>query len=103
MTLSSDSLDSKDPTLPIKNGKSHRRTESSTNIMSVYDSKDASVNRKTASFTDLASSTFAYFTGFSINDKRDEQADNNSNDRRVQEDSNEKKGEDDGTFSCHLP
>ena len=60
------------------------------------------MNRKTASFTDLATSTFAYFTGFSINDKQDEQADNTSNDRRVQVDSNEKKGEQYSTLSCYL-
>ncbi|KAI8583160.1 hypothetical protein K450DRAFT_224496 [Umbelopsis ramanniana AG] len=91
MTLSSDTLNSKDSSLPPRNGTSHRRTESSTNSLSVYDNKDATVNRKTASFTDLATSTFAYFTGFSINDKQDEEPDNNYIDKTLQEDSYEKK------------
>lgn len=101
MTLSSDTLNSKDSNLPPRNGTSHRRTESSTNSLSVYDNKDANVNRKTASFTDLATSTFAYFTGFSINDKQNQEPDNNYTDKKVQEDSNEQKGEHYGNFTCY--
>jgi hypothetical protein len=52
----------------------------------VYEDEDASLNRKTASFTDLASSTFAYFTGFSINGNQDQKSQEHEDNRNVEGD-----------------
>jgi hypothetical protein len=86
LTLTSDIINGKDNTALTKNGAAHRRTGSTAQSLSVYDDENSGINRKTASFTDLASSTFAYFTGFSINGSQDQNTSGNYNDTKVEED-----------------
>lgn len=67
LTSASDFASRKDADTAAKSPSSHRRTGSTAIGHAVYEESQSTPNRKTSSFTDLASSTFAYFTGFSIN------------------------------------
>ncbi|KAJ2962092.1 hypothetical protein NQZ79_g2811 [Umbelopsis isabellina] len=67
LTSASDFANKKTTDATTKSPSSHRRTGSTAIGHAVYEEPQTTPNRKTSSFTDLASSTFAYFTGFSIN------------------------------------
>lgn len=86
LTLTSDNISHNDSTSFSKSSPSHRRTGSTKQSSLVYEDEDASLNRKTASFTDLASSTFAYFTGFSINGNQDQKSQEHEDNRNVEGD-----------------